>query len=170
MVAAALFARKTQRRSGEPRLRPFETRQQMGQLLLVRRVERGPGRARAGAGENAAAAQGLLAQGEADARLLLMPHHRKIGVEHVFGSLGVAGGNLFKNLMMLAIGKLHFATLHQAKTPEEVKFVEQPSIKGQKSSVAATLRQALVKTEVKSVVPIEIFSFRCVIHRFHQPL
>src|ERR1700675_1811563 len=72
--------------------------------------------------------------------------------------------------MMLAIGKQHFATLYQAKPPEEMKLVQQPSINGQKSSVAATLRQALVKTEVKSVVPIEIFSFRRVIHRFHQPL
>jgi hypothetical protein len=29
---------------------------------------------------------------------------------------------------MLVIGTLHLATLHEAKTPEEMKFVEQPML------------------------------------------
>src|ERR1700730_13337730 len=85
-------------------------------------------------------------------------------------SLRVTCGDLFENLSMLVIGTLHFATLHQAKTPEEMKFVEQPIINAQKSSVAAALHQALVKAEVESIIPIEIFGFRCAIHRFHQGL
>jgi hypothetical protein len=36
--------------------------------------------------------------------------------------LRVTGGNLVENPMMLAIGKLHFASLRQAKAPKEVEF------------------------------------------------
>src|SRR6516225_6472513 len=72
--------------------------------------------------------------------------------------------------MVLVIGTLHLATLHQTKTPEEVKLVEQPIINAQKPSVAAGLHQALVKAEVESVIPVEIFRFGCGIHLFHQRL
>jgi len=72
--------------------------------------------------------------------------------------------------MVLVIGTLHLATLHQAKTPEEVKFVKQPIINARKPSVAASLHQALVKAEVDCLVPVEIFCFGCGIHRFHQRL
>jgi hypothetical protein len=73
--------------------------------------------------------------------------------------LRVTGGDLFNDLTMLVIGTLHLATLHQAKTPEEVKFIEQPVINGQKSSVAARLHQALVKAEVEGVIPVETILF-----------
>jgi len=72
--------------------------------------------------------------------------------------------------MVLVIGTLHLTTLHQAKTAEEMKLVEQPVIDAQKSLVAAGLHQALVKAEVECVIPLKIFRFGCGIHCFHQRL
>src|SRR6266446_258779 len=72
--------------------------------------------------------------------------------------------------MMLAIRELHFSSLHQAKAPKEVKFIEQAIINAQKSLVAASLHQALMKTEIERVIAIEIFGFGCGIHRFDQGL
>lgn len=71
---------------------------------------------------------------------------------------------------MLAIGQLHFSSLHQTKAPKEMKFVEQTIISAQESSVAAPFHQTLVKTEIERVISIEVFNFRSGIHRFHQGL
>ena len=85
-------------------------------------------------------------------------------------TLRVTDGKLFKYLMVLVVGTLHLATLHQTKTPEEVKFIEQPAVNARKPSVATDLNQALVEAEVESVIPAEIFRFGCGIHRFHHLL
>ena len=68
--------------------------------------------------------------------------------------------------MMIAIRKLHFSPLHQTKASKEVKFIEQTIINAQKSSVAASLHQELMKTEIERVKSVEIFGFGCGVHRF----
>jgi hypothetical protein len=90
-----------------------------------------------------------------------MPHRRR---RH----FRIAAGDLFENFMMFLIGTFHFTSFHQAKTPEEIKFVEEARINAQQPSVATPFHQLSVKPEVESIVPIEIFSFRRVIQRFHE--
>src|SRR5260221_14641238 len=51
-----------------------------------------------------------------------------------------------------------------------MKLIEKAIILAQEPLVAAPLHQALVKTEIKKVISIEIFGCRRCVHRFDQEL
>src|SRR5690242_4079568 len=65
-----------------------EPAQQPVEFLEVGARKLGPGRTDMARGDEAAPAENFLAQGEAEARLLLVPQQRQVEIVQVFASLG----------------------------------------------------------------------------------